>query len=510
MAAKSLDGSRPHVLVMTATPIPRTVAMTVFGDVEVSVLAELPSGRLPIATHVVGAEQPRLLDRAWARVREEAGQGHRVFVVCPRIGEDASVAEPEATWGADEERPTGDGPPGSSVLELARSLGEGELAGLRIGVLHGRMAAEDKEDAMRRFSDTAAADGIDVLVSTTVIEVGVDVPQATMMVIMDADRFGISQLHQLRGRVGRGGLPSLCLLVTSAEDGSPARERLAAVAATTDGFELSELDLQLRREGDVLGSSQSGVRSSLRLLEVARHGDVIAAAQDGGHVPGGRRPHPRRPSGARGSGRRDGGRAAGRVHGEGVTRIIAGAARGRRLAVPGSGTRPTSDRVREALFSALESEWVARGITWPEVTVLDLFAGTGALGLEALSRGATRAQLVERARPAARTLAANVAAVGCPGAEVVTRDVAQLAGAARPDARGPAGLRRPALRLARPRPGPTARSSPRGRLDRRRRGGRRGATRPGPREPVPGGLARAASTPVRGHRALVRSSGVHR
>jgi ATP-dependent DNA helicase RecG len=165
------------------------------------------------------------------------------------------------------------------VLELARSLGEGELAGLRIGVLHGRMAAEDKEDAMRRFSDTSAADGIDVLVSTTVIEVGVDVPQATMMVIMDADRFGISQLHQLRGRVGRGGLPSLCLLVTSAEDGSPARERLAAVAATTDGFELSELDLQLRREGDVLGSSQSGVRSSLRLLEVARHGDVISAAR---------------------------------------------------------------------------------------------------------------------------------------------------------------------------------------------------------------------------------------
>ncbi len=279
LAAKSLDGSRPHVLVMTATPIPRTVAMTVFGDVEVSVLAELPSGRLPIATHVVGAEQPRLLDRAWARVREEAGEGHRVFVVCPRIGEETSVAEPEATWGADEERPTGDGPPGSSVLELARSLGEGELAGLRIGVLHGRMAADDKEDAMRRFSDTSAADGIDVLVSTTVIEVGVDVPQATMMVIMDADRFGISQLHQLRGRVGRGGLPSLCLLVTSAEDGSPARERLAAVAATTDGFELSELDLQLRREGDVLGSSQSGVRSSLRLLEVARHGDVIAAAR---------------------------------------------------------------------------------------------------------------------------------------------------------------------------------------------------------------------------------------
>ena len=160
LAAKSLDGSRPHVLVMTATPIPRTVAMTVFGDVEVSVLSELPAGRLPIATHVVGTDQPRLLARAWARVREEAEQGHRVFVVCPRIGGDASVSELEAMWDADEERPTGDGgAPGSSVLDLARSLGEGELAGLRIGVLHGRMAAEEKEDAMRRFSDPNAVGG---------------------------------------------------------------------------------------------------------------------------------------------------------------------------------------------------------------------------------------------------------------------------------------------------------------------------------------------------------------
>ena len=280
LAAKALDGSRPHVLVMTATPIPRTVAMTVFGDVDVSVLAELPSGRLPIATHVVGIDQPRHLARAWARVREEAEKGHRVFVVCPRIGGDTSVSELQAMWDADEERPTGDGgSPGSSVLDLARSLAEGELAGLRIGILHGRQAPEEKEDAMRRFADPAAADGIDVLVATTVIEVGVDVPQATMMVVMDADRFGISQLHQLRGRVGRGGLPSLCLLVTSAEEGTPARERLIAVASTTDGFELSELDLQLRREGDVLGSSQSGVRSSLRLLEVTRHADIIEEAR---------------------------------------------------------------------------------------------------------------------------------------------------------------------------------------------------------------------------------------
>jgi len=280
LAAKALDGSRPHVLVMTATPIPRTVAMTVFGDVDVSVLAELPSGRQPIATHVVGTDQPRHLARAWQRAREEVEKGHRVFVVCPRIGGDAEAPDPAMLGEDDEERPPAEGvAPGASVIELARSLSEGELAGLRVGILHGRMAADEKEDAMRRFADTAAADGIDVLVSTTVIEVGVDVPQATMIVVMDADRFGISQLHQLRGRVGRGGLPSLCLLVTPAEEGTPARERLAAVASTTDGFALSELDLQLRREGDVLGSSQSGVRRSLRLLEVARHGDVIAAAR---------------------------------------------------------------------------------------------------------------------------------------------------------------------------------------------------------------------------------------
>ncbi len=171
----------------------------------------------------------------------------------------------------------------ASVLPLARSLAENELRGLRLGVLHGRLSGEEKDDVMRRFTDPSAVDGIDVLVSTTVIEVGVDVPNATMMVVMDADRFGISQLHQLRGRVGRAGLPGLCLLVTEAEDGSPARERLAAVASTTDGFALSALDLELRREGDVLGSSQSGRRSSLRLLEVARHEDVIVDARAAAH-----------------------------------------------------------------------------------------------------------------------------------------------------------------------------------------------------------------------------------
>jgi ATP-dependent DNA helicase RecG len=268
LSAKSADGARPHVLVMTATPIPRTVAMTVFGDVDVSTLSELPAGRAPISTHVVVAsEQPAHLARAWVRVREEVEAGRRVFVVCPRIGDDEDAP------------PEGDAPVGASVLALAASLADGPLGGVRIATLHGRMSGDDKDDIMRRFSDPSAPDAIDVLVSTTVIEVGVDVPIATMMVIMDADRFGISQLHQLRGRVGRGGLPGLCLLVTDAEHGTPARERLDAVASTTDGFELSALDLDLRREGDVLGSSQAGRRSSLRLLEVARHEDVIVDAR---------------------------------------------------------------------------------------------------------------------------------------------------------------------------------------------------------------------------------------
>ena len=277
LSAKSRDGSRPHVLVMTATPIPRTVAMTVFGDVDVSTLSELPAGRAPIVTHVVVArEQPAHVARVWQRVREEAEAGHRVFVVCPRIGGDAADDATDGLVPDDAAEPAN---PSVAVIPLAQSLAEGELAGLRIGVLHGRLSGDEKDDVMRRFSDTSVADGIDVMVATTVIEVGVDVPSATTMVIMDADRFGISQLHQLRGRVGRGGLPGLCLLVTDAETGSPARERLDAVASTTDGFALSALDLDLRREGDVLGSSQSGRRSSLRLLEVSRHEDVIIDAR---------------------------------------------------------------------------------------------------------------------------------------------------------------------------------------------------------------------------------------
>jgi len=287
LAAKSMSGTRPHVLVMTATPIPRTVAMTVFGDLDVSTLAELPAGRSPIASHVVPvSEQPALLSRAWQRIREEVEKGHQAYIVCPRIGEAAADDDAEAI---DDEPVDDDGVSPDrderraplAVLDVAPRLAEGPLAGLRIGILHGRLTPDDKDDVMRRFAaGPGAPDGIDVLVSTTVIEVGVDVPNATVMVVMDAERFGVSQLHQLRGRVGRGAAPGLCLLVTESPEGSPARERLAAVASTTDGFELSRVDLLTRREGDVLGASQSGRRSSLRLLSVLRDEDVIVAARE--------------------------------------------------------------------------------------------------------------------------------------------------------------------------------------------------------------------------------------
>jgi ATP-dependent DNA helicase RecG len=258
----------PHVLVMTATPIPRTVAMTVYGDLEVSTLRELPRGRSPIATHVVAAsEQPSLLDRAWQRVCEEVAAGHQVYVVCPRIGDE----EPESGSGSgsDARRPP------LAVLEVAPLLSAGPLAGLRVGVLHGRLPGEEKDAVMRAFSGGS----LDVVVATTVVEVGVDVPNATMMVILDADRFGVSQLHQLRGRVGRGSAPALCLLVTEAPPESEARERLEAVASTLDGFRLAELDLEQRREGDVLGAAQSGRRSHLRLLSLLRDADLIGEAR---------------------------------------------------------------------------------------------------------------------------------------------------------------------------------------------------------------------------------------
>jgi ATP-dependent DNA helicase RecG len=264
----------PHLLVMTATPIPRTVAMTVFGDLDVSTLTELPAGRSPIASHVVPAgEKPHFLERAWTRVREEVDNGHQVYVVCPRIG--AGPEEEADDVPADVET-TSAVRPALAVLDVMPMLVDGPLAGLRVEMLHGRMPPDAKDDVMRRF----AAGEVDVLVATTVVEVGVDVANATGMVVMDADRFGVSQLHQLRGRVGRGSAPGLCLLVTDSEAGTPARDRLDAVAATQDGFELSRLDLETRREGDVLGASQSGRRSSLRLLSVLRDEAVIADARE--------------------------------------------------------------------------------------------------------------------------------------------------------------------------------------------------------------------------------------
>jgi ATP-dependent DNA helicase RecG len=275
LSQKSGDAT-PHVLVMTATPIPRTVAMTVFGDLAVSTLTELPAGRSPIATSVVPeAERPAWLERAWERVREEVGKGHQVYVVCPRIGDDgkAEDLDPAGTPDTEEGRRAA-----RSVLETADELRE-RLRDLRIEILHGRLPPEEKDTVMSRF----AAGEIDVLVATTVIEVGVDVPNASVMVVMDADRFGISQLHQLRGRVGRGKVPGLCLLVTEASADTPARARLEAVAATTDGFELSQVDLEHRREGDVLGTAQSGRQSSLKLLSVIRHEDVIAEARRVAH-----------------------------------------------------------------------------------------------------------------------------------------------------------------------------------------------------------------------------------
>jgi ATP-dependent DNA helicase RecG len=260
----------PHVLVMTATPIPRTVAMTVYGDLEISTLSQLPRGRSPIASHVVPAsEKPAYLDRAWRRLREEVAAGHQAYVVCPRIGDGPEAAEEAGEPGEDGRRPP------LAVSEVAPLLAEGPLHGLRIGVLHGRLPADEKDAVMRSF----AAGGLDVLVATTVVEVGVDVPNATVMIVLDADRFGVSQLHQLRGRVGRGSAAGLCLLVTEAAEASPARERLDAVASTTDGFQLAELDLEQRREGDVLGATQSGRRSHLRLLSLLRDADLIRDAR---------------------------------------------------------------------------------------------------------------------------------------------------------------------------------------------------------------------------------------
>ncbi len=285
LRAKAKPNQPPHLLVMTATPIPRTVAMTVFGDLDVSTLRQLPSGRPLITSHLIPSlDKPRFLDRAWERIREEVAKGHQAYIVAPRISvseveEGSSVItsrdrEVAAAMGVHLDEPA-DPKTMAAVEEIAPALAMGALKGLRVAPLHGRQSSELKEETMRAFSEGK----IDVLVSTTVIEVGVDVPNASVMVIMNADRFGVSQLHQLRGRVGRGKVAGLCLFVTEAPEGSAAIERLTAVAGTLDGFELSRIDLEQRSEGDILGKAQSGTQSHLRLLRVLRDEPLIIEAR---------------------------------------------------------------------------------------------------------------------------------------------------------------------------------------------------------------------------------------
>ena len=242
----------PHLLVMTATPIPRTIAMTVFGDLTVSTLRELPGGRKPIQSAVVPQFKPRWVARAWEKIREEVAAGHQAYVVCPRI----------------------DGEGG--VLEVFAELASTEFEGLNVAFLHGRMKGEEKDTVMADF----AAGGVDVLVATTVIEVGVDVPNATVMMVRESEHFGVSQLHQLRGRVGRGGNQSLCLFHTLAQEGTPSFQRVSQVASTTDGFALAELDLLNRREGDVLGTQQSGMHRTLKLLNLVEDFELVRRAYD--------------------------------------------------------------------------------------------------------------------------------------------------------------------------------------------------------------------------------------
>lgn len=266
LRGKAPEGITPHLLVMTATPIPRTVALTYYGDLETSTLRELPRGRQPITTNTVFlSEHPRWLDRVWQRITEEVREGRQAYVVASRIDENDKTANDKES-----------GPPPITVVELFDRLRRGPLSGLRLGLMHGRLPADEKDAVMAAFR----AGEIDVLVCTTVIEVGVDVPNATVMVVMDADRFGISQLHQLRGRIGRGEHPSLCLLVTKLPQGSKAGARLTAVASTLDGFALADLDLRERQEGDVLGYNQSGRAITLRFLSLQEHLDIIETARD--------------------------------------------------------------------------------------------------------------------------------------------------------------------------------------------------------------------------------------
>ncbi|MFC7402675.1 ATP-dependent DNA helicase RecG [Citricoccus sp. GCM10030269] len=257
------DNPGTHLLVMSATPIPRSVAMTVFGDLDLTLLPGLPSGRQPVTTHVARmAQGPRIIARVWEVIAEQVAAGHQAFVVCPRI--DVGDASAGAESGVD----------GAAVEDMVPRLQSlPALEGLRIAGLHGRQDQQTQAQTMGRFVDG----DLDVIVATTVVEVGVDVPNATVMAILDADAFGLSTLHQLRGRVGRGTAASICLLATRLPEGHPAVDRLEIVAGTQDGLEIARADVQQRGEGDVLGATQHG-GSRLKVLRVLKHADLIDLA----------------------------------------------------------------------------------------------------------------------------------------------------------------------------------------------------------------------------------------
>ncbi len=431
-SAAGSAGHDPDLLVMTATPIPRTAAMTVYGDLDYSMLDEFPPGRAPVTTRRVGDGAGEA--EAWARVRAEVAAGHQAFVVCPLISADAegvdddgwSLVVPDDVFGDDffDGRlftPVGveRQPPRAAVEEYVR-LQAGELRGLRVGLLHGQLRPHDKEEVMETFR----AGHLDVLVATTVVEVGVDVPAATVMVVEDADRFGIAQLHQLRGRVGRGGEASWCYLLAR-EVTEEADRRLTALEDSNDGFVLAETDLELRGEGTVLGARQKG-RSDLKLASLRRDRDLVDLAREVAERGGGRRPDPGRKPAARRrtpsvrrrgrggvsaaqlTGRRCGGWPGYRW----AVRVIGGSARGRRLRAPRStAVRPTADRVREAIFDVLDHLGGLEG-----ATVADLFAGSGALGIEALSRGAAAATFVDTDRAALAAINRNLEMTGLSSA----------------------------------------------------------------------------------------------
>ena len=382
-----VEGRSPHVLHLTATPIPRTLALTVYGDLEVSELTLPPANRKPVVTAWVTEDRS---SAAYKRLRRHLDDGRQAYVVCPLIEE----SETKVARAAEAE---------------AERLRSAELRGYRVGCLHGRLPPGERRSIMASFK----AGELDVLVATTVIEVGVDVPNATIMIVQEADRFGLAQLHQLRGRVGRGAEQSYCLLVSRAKEEltEGASERLEAMVATTDGFELAERDLEIRGEGQLLGARQSGysdlrfvrLRRDQALLERAR--EVARELEDDGLLAEavdrllGESEH----LGSTGENRAGGGG------------IVAGSRKGHRIEAPkGVVTRPTGDRVREAAFSLIGPIEGA--------AVLDLFAGSGAMGLEALSRGASRCVFVERDRAACRVIQANLEKLRLTGAIVLNRD----------------------------------------------------------------------------------------